>query len=48
MEVLPPFIGKKRKQHAPCPFLKMTVNRASTILGLVSLVIKKLLCSGYA
>jgi len=41
MEVLPPFIGKKKKQHAPCPILKMSVNRAWTILGLVSLVIMK-------
>jgi len=41
MEVLPPHIGKKKMQHATCPILKMTVNRESTILGIVSLVIKK-------
>jgi len=33
--------GETRKQHATCPILKMSVNRVSTILGLVSLVIRK-------
>jgi len=41
MEVLPPHIGKEKMQHATCLILKMTVNRESTILGIVSLVIKK-------
>jgi len=47
MEVLPSFIGKKKKQHAPCPMSRMSVNSASTIEGHVSLVIMKPFCSGY-
>jgi len=38
---------QKKKQPTPCPILKMSVNSASTILGLASLVIMKQFCSGY-
>jgi hypothetical protein len=32
----------KQQQHAPCSILQMTVNRASTVLGLENFVIKAL------
>jgi len=30
----------KRKRHAPCPIMKMSVNGVSMIFGFVSLVIR--------